>query len=76
MQEAGGWIRRSVWDGNHIDWVRKEVSQALVAEVLNSSTEEGDGAITNIQISWLTGFGYRGFNYVFPDGGNIADCSG
>ena len=38
----------------------------------NSRAEEGDRAITISQISWFKGFGDRGCNCVFPDGGNIA----
>ena len=38
----------------------------------NIRTEEEDMAITSTQTSLFAGFGNRGYNSVFPDGGNIA----
>ena len=39
---------------------------------LNIRAEEGDMAITSSKISRFKGFGYRGYNCVFPDVGDIA----
>ena len=62
------------WLGRNPCWL-VDRSEFLVAEDvqdLNSRSEEGYRAITSTQISWSTGFGNRGYNCVFPNGGNIA----
>ena len=36
VQEVGGRIRWSGWDGSHVGWVKEEVSSVLVAEGVES----------------------------------------
>ena len=55
-----------------VEWKRKRAKIWLqkAFQDFNSMAEEGEGAINSTQISWFIGFRNRGYNFVFPNGGN------